>query len=177
MLVSLRQRYCCYLAAWNQQTEDLLGMSTLQDVSFHSCFEQSYSFFIFSGKQKYFATPNELRKIKDNENLRGSTRKPAFEIVSSREKSVGVTDLFLEETSTGKMAVRGVTLRELGRPLTRSKDLFFSTTLNSYAVIVEEVYVGIATVELTDFFFSYLFIFFYLRLQEPFPANGFITKW
>jgi len=76
-----------------------------------SCF-----FFIFPGHQKYFATPSGEREAKANENFRCSALESAGDVVSSRKKSLTPAC-----TSSGTMKVRGVTLREHGRPLTRSK--------------------------------------------------------
>ena len=85
-----------------------------------SCF-----FYIFPGYQKYFATPSGLRKGKANENSRCSALESAIDVVSSRKKSLTPAC-----TTTGTMKVRGVTLRDLGRPLTRSKGVILPVTWN-----------------------------------------------
>jgi len=104
-----------------------------------SCF-----FYIFPGYQKYFATPSEARKSKANENSRCSTRESAIDVVSSSKKSLTPAC-----TSTGTMKIRGVTLRDLGRPLTRSKGVILSCYLDSHVVTLEQNCECIESVELT----------------------------
>jgi hypothetical protein len=73
---------------------------------------------MFSGNQKYFATPARLRKSKANETFSCSTLEDASEGVSSRKKKSSAHNF----ASTGTLAVGGVTLRERRRPVTRSKE-------------------------------------------------------
>ena len=96
-------------------------------------FEASCSFFIFPGYRKYFASPIGLRKDKANENSRCSALESAVDVVSSRKKSLTPAC-----TSTGTVTVTGVTLREHGRPLTRSKGVILSCYLDSLAVTLEQ---------------------------------------
>jgi len=125
-----------------------------------SCF-----FFIFPGYQKYFATPSGVREGKANENSRCSALESAIDVVSSRKKSLTPAC-----TSNGTMKVRGVTLRDLGRPLTRSKGVILSCYLDSHVVTLEQNCVCIETVELT--YWCSL-----SRLQESTHAHGPIRRW
>jgi len=121
--------------------------------------------FIFPGYQKYFATPSGVREGKANENFRYSALESAVDVVSSRKKSLTPAC-----TSTGTMKVRGVTFREHGRPLTRSKGVIFSCYLDSCVVTLEQNCVCIETVELT--YWCSL-----SRLQESTHADGLIRRW
>lgn len=67
--------------------------------------------FSHKGYQKYFATPSAVREGKANENSRCSALESAIDVVSSRKNSL---------TPAGTVKVRGVSLHDLRRPLTRS---------------------------------------------------------
>jgi len=125
-----------------------------------SCF-----FFIFPGYQKYFATPSGVREGKTNENFRCIALESAIDGVSSRKKSLTPAC-----TSTGTVKVRGVTQREHGRPLTRSKGVILSWYLDSHVVTLEQNCVCIETVELT--YWCSL-----SRLQESTHADGLTSRW
>jgi hypothetical protein len=68
------------------------------------------------------------------------------------------------------MTVRGVTLRQHGRPLTRSERVILSCYLDSHVVTLEYKCACIGTVELT--YWCSL-----SRLQESTPAHGLIRRW
>jgi hypothetical protein len=87
--------------------------SRRESCSFHS----ELSFFIFSGNRKYFITPGRLRKSTANETFSYSTLEVASKAVSSRKKKSSTHNF----TSTGTLAIDGVTFREQRRPVTRSK--------------------------------------------------------
>jgi hypothetical protein len=125
-----------------------------------SCF-----IFVFPGYQKYFATPSGVREGKANENYRCSALESAIDVVSLRKKSLTPAC-----TSTGTMKVGGVTLREHGRPLTRSKGVILSCYLDSHVVTLERNCVCTETVKLT--YWCSL-----SRLQESTHADGLIRMW
>lgn len=74
-----------------------------------------------------------MREGKANENFRCSALEYSIDEVSSRKKSLTPAC-----TSTGTMKVRGVTLREHGRPLTRSKGVILSCYLDPHVVTLEQ---------------------------------------
>jgi len=132
----------------------------------HGSTNIKFLFFLhFPGYQKYFATPSGMKEGKANENFRCSALESAIDIVSSRKKSLTPAC-----TSTGKMKVRGVTLREHGRPLTRSKGVILSCCLDSHVVTLKQNCVCTENVELT--YWCSL-----SRLQESTHAHGLIRRW
>jgi hypothetical protein len=106
-----------------------------------------------------------VKEGKTKENFRCSALESAIDVVPSRKKSLTPAC-----TSTGTMKVRGVTLHEHGRPLTRSKEVILSCYLDSHVVTLEQNCVCIETVELT--YWCSL-----SRLQESTHARVLIRRW